>query len=115
METTDQINGQSSERGINIAIIAYITLIGLVAALVMNSEKKYPFASFHIRQSMGLLLTSLAFSFINIIPLLGQLIFLLGFMLIFIMWVGGLINAINGKEKPIIFLGKYYAEWFKNI
>ena len=31
------------------------------------------------------------------------------------MWVIGLMNAINGKEKPIPFLGVKYAEWFKNI
>ena len=30
------------------AIIAYITIFGLIAAYFMNNDKKNPFASFHI-------------------------------------------------------------------
>ncbi len=43
-----------------IAIIAYITIIGLIIAYVMNNDKKLPFASYHIRQSLGLGVTALA-------------------------------------------------------
>ncbi len=42
------------------AIIAYITLIGLIIAFVQNQDKKDEFAKFHIVQSLGLLLTSFA-------------------------------------------------------
>ena len=36
----------------SIAIIAYLTLIGLIVAFVMNNDKKQPFAAYHIRQSL---------------------------------------------------------------
>lgn len=39
--------------GRNIAIIAYLTLIGLIIAYVLNNEKRNDFASYHIRQSLG--------------------------------------------------------------
>jgi uncharacterized membrane protein len=97
------------------AIIAYLTFIGLIIAFVMNNEKKEPFASYHIRQSLGLVLTSLVLSFINVIPVLGWIISLLGFLLLIYMWIVGLINAIKSKELPVPFLGKQYAEWFKSL
>ncbi|TDN95413.1 hypothetical protein DET49_1018 [Salegentibacter sp. 24] len=37
-----------------IAIIAYLTVIGLVVAFVLNNDKRNEFASFHIKQSLGL-------------------------------------------------------------
>lgn len=101
--------------GKTIAIIAYVTIIGLIIAFVMNNDKKNQFASFHIKQSLGLALTALALSLINIIPILGWIISFLGFFLILFLWIMGLINAINGKEKPMPILGKKYQEWFKNM
>ena len=114
METQESTISKSAE-GKNIAIIAYITIIGLIIAFVMNNEKKDPFASYHIRQSLGLGLTALALGAIGIIPILGWIINLLGIFVILYMWIMGLMNAINGKEKPIPFLGIKYAEWFKNM
>jgi len=97
------------------AILAYITIIGWIAAFVMNNEKKNPFASYHLRQGLGIFLTGFAFSFVNIIPLLGQIVFLAGIIVLFIMWITGLLNALNGKEKPVLLLGEKYDQWFKSI
>jgi len=41
-------------QGKDIALISYLTLIGLLIAFVMNNDKKYEFAKFHIRQSLGM-------------------------------------------------------------
>ncbi|MBJ2173987.1 hypothetical protein JBL43_07045 [Aureibaculum sp. A20] len=101
--------------GKTIAIIAYITLIGLIVAFVMNNEKKDPFATYHIKQSLGLGLTGLALSTINIIPILGWIVSFLGFFVIVYMWIISLLNALNGKQKPAPILGKKYEEWFKNM
>lgn len=98
-----------------IAIIAYITLIGLIIAFVLNIEKKNTFALYHLRQALGLGLTGLVFGMINIIPILGWFISIIGFIILFIMWVSGLISALNGKEKPVFLLGEKYQEWFKDI
>lgn len=103
------------QEGKSIALIAYLTFIGLVIALVMNNEKKNTFATYHIRQSLGLMLTGLAFSFVSWIPFLGWLIAILSFPFIMILWIFGLLNAINGREKPIPLLGAKYAEWFKTL
>lgn len=115
IETNETSIIAAKEEGKTTAIIAYITFIGLIIAFVMNNEKKNDFANYHIRQSLGLALTALALSLINIIPVLGWIISFLGFFFILYLWVMGLINAINLKEKPLPILGKKYEEWFKSI
>lgn len=99
----------------NTAIIAYLTVIGLIIAFVMNNDKKESFAGYHIRQSLGLMVTGLALSMVNMIPVLGWIISIAGFFLVLYMWITGLMNAINGKEKPVPFLGNKFAEWFKSV
>ena len=53
--TNDTISGEIS--GKTIAIIAYLTLIGLIIAYLLNNSHRDGFANFHIRQSLGLALT----------------------------------------------------------
>lgn len=91
-----------------IAIISYITLIGWVIALVLNNEKKSKLASFHIRQSLLLILISVVFSWI---PVLNWVI---GIILL-VFWIMGLISAINGKEKKLPIIGDLAQDWFKSL
>ena len=87
-----------------VAILSYITLIGFIIAIVMNSSKKTKLGAFHLRQSLGLFLTS----FLCIIPLLG-LVIAIG---ILVFWIMGLISAIKGEMKPLPLLGGMYQKWF---
>jgi len=114
METTENKITVAHD-GKNIAMIAYITFIGLIIAFVMNNDKKDAFASYHIRQSLGLAVTGLALGIIGMIPILGWIINILGIFVLLYMWIMGLVNAINGKESPVPFLGEKYKIWFKNI
>ncbi|NER19062.1 DUF4870 domain-containing protein [Spongiivirga citrea] len=120
METTKtiDINPETnlvSKEGKNIAVISYITIIGLIIAFVMNNDKKDVFATYHIRQSLGMAATGLALGIIGIIPILGWIINILGIFVLLYMWIMGLVNAVNEKTKPVPILGKKYEEWFKNI
>lgn len=113
---TEMQNVKSNhDEGKTTAIIAYITIIGLIIAFVKNNKEEDPFASFHIRQMLGISVTGLALTFINIIPILGTIISLIGILLIIILWIVGLISAVNGEEKKVPILGAYYQEWFKGI
>lgn len=105
----------STSEGKTTAMIAYLTLIGLIVAFVQNAEKKNAFAQYHIRQSLGLMCTGLALSFINIIPVLGWIVCILGMFALLILWIMGLLNAVNGKERPVPVLGHLYDKWFSGI
>ncbi len=109
------MENNTPQQGKDIALIAYITIIGLIIAFVMNSEKKHAFAQFHIKQSLGIALTGLAISILSIIPFLGWLISFFGFFFIVFLWIMGLMNAINGKEEAVPLLGEKYKEWLKNL
>lgn len=103
------------EEGKTIALVAYLTIIGLVIAFVMNNDKKNTFAQYHIKQSLGIMLTGLALGMIGIIPILGWIISILGVLFLFFLWISGLLNAINGKEKPVPVMGEYYLKWFAGL
>lgn len=109
------ISHNNTAEGKSIAIVAYITVIGLIIAFVQNNEKRNTFASYHIRQSLGLMCTGLALGLINIIPVLGWLICIIGIFVLLIIWIMGLINAANGKTRPVPLLGKLYEKWFSGI
>lgn len=117
MEQKEQNNTGTTikDEGKNIAVIAYITVIGLIVAFVMNNDKKLPFAQYHITQSLGLALTGIALGVVGMIPILGWIISILGTFVLIYMWIMGLLNAINDKEKPIPFLGKHYEKWFAKL
>lgn len=106
---------QTQDEGKTIAIIAYLTIIGLVIAFVMNNDKKHPFATYHIKQSLGLAAVSLVLWVIGLIPFIGWIISIIGFFVILYMWIMGLVNAVNQRQKPLPFLGNKFEKWFKNI
>lgn len=94
--------------GKDVAIIAHITVVGLIIAILMNSSNRTEFGSYHIRQTLGLWLTGIIGSWI---PILNFVIWLL----VLIMWIVGLINAISGYQKPMPILGSSYARWFSSV
>ena len=102
MENTTVTEGKT------IAIISYITWIGTLIAFIMNNEKKNTFASFHIRQMVGLSLLSIVNSFV-VYRFIGYGAFSIIGIGILVLWVMGLIGAVQGEEKF-----RYWAINFKN-
>ncbi len=109
-----QISAPASEDK-TIGIIAYLTLIGLLIAFVMNIDKKHPFARFHTQQSLGLFCTALALFVLGWIPILGWLLSIAGSLVLFILWLSGIINALNGRQQPVWLIGNLYTKWFSGI
>ncbi len=90
-----------------VAIIAHITLIGWIIAIVMNSNNKTEFASFYIRQMLGLIIISI----LGIIPFIGILFSIAALVL----WILSLIGAASGEKKELPVVGEYFQDWFKGI
>lgn len=115
MEQERKVTSTSIEEGKNIAIIAYITVFGLIIAFVMNNDKHNGFASYHIRQSLGLCVCGVVVWIVGMVPLIGWAISIIAFFVMVFMWIMGLMNAINGKQKPVPILGDNFDEWFEGI
>lgn len=97
-----------------VGIVSYLTIIGWIVALVMNNPKTEQ-ASFHIRQALGIFLAGFALSFANVVPILGQLVWLVGIIVLFIFWLISFIAALNGEQKLVPYVGHYFQDWFKAL
>jgi len=100
--------------GKTIAIISYFHIIGLIIAFILNQNKHNSFASFHLRQSIGIILLSFIINFISRYSNLSWIDNLL-WLGVFALWIIALIGAIQGEEKKIPILGDQFQEWFKSI
>lgn len=119
LETLDNL-GEVEVEDKTIGILAYITLIGFIVALVLNQNKQGEekrFGAFHLRQALGLIICAIgvfivfailstifmmiSLSLLAIVSLFSTLIWL-GFLALLIV---GIINAANGTFKEIPLIG----------
>lgn len=109
MQTNNDI-----EKGKSAAITSYILIIGVFIAMSMNSEEKNAFASFHIRQALGLSITFISLGLI-ISNFDSPMISISMWVFLSVLWTFGIFSAIKGETKPIPLLGNYFQKWFSNI
>jgi uncharacterized membrane protein (UPF0182 family) len=119
MENLDTPQGQLNVEDKTVGIVAYITLIGFIISIVLNSNKQgdeKKFGAFHLRQALGLIICAIgiyiAFAiFSAIILAVSWKLFTVVSLLSLVIWFGflaliiiGIINAANGttKELPVI-------------
>ncbi|TVQ03410.1 MAG: hypothetical protein EA359_09685 [Balneolaceae bacterium] len=90
-------------------IVAHITLIGWIVALVLNQgENKGELASFYIRQMLGLIILSFVLGFIPFLNLIAWIVLL-------VFWVMSLVGSLNGEKKLTPFVGEHFQNWFKAL
>jgi uncharacterized membrane protein len=104
----------SVEEGKTAAITSYILFVGVLIAMSMNSENKNSFASFHIRQALGISLTFISLGLI-ISNFDSLMISAPMWISVSVLWSYGIFSAINGNTKPLPLLGNYFQKWFKSI
>ncbi|MEC5167112.1 putative membrane protein [Flavobacterium sp. PL11] len=104
----------SIEKGKTAAITSYILGIGVFIAMSMNSEDKNKFASFHIRQGLGITLTFISLGLI-ISHFDSLMISAPMWIFILVLWSYGITSAIKGETKPVPLLGAFYQKWLSNI
>lgn len=90
------------------AIVAHITIIGWIIALVVNSNDKDEFASYYIRQTLGIYLAGIVLGWI---PYVGWIISII----VFVFWILSLVSSIQGERKETPFLGEYFQNWFQAL
>ena len=105
---------RDADEGKTAAIIAYILIVGVLIAMSMNSEKKNAFASFHIRQALGLSITFISLGLI-ISNFDNLMISASMWLFVSILWTYGIFTAINGNTKPLPLLGNFFQKAFKSI
>jgi uncharacterized membrane protein len=104
----------NSDKGKSIAIYSYLTIIGTLIAMLNNTEPKSEFASFHIRQALGLNIAFYGLGYIvgNFDSWMVSGAFYIFFI---ILWGFGFIGAIQGKMSLIPLLGPLFQKVFKTL
>ena len=102
------------KEGKTTAIVAYMTMVGALIAISMNTEPKNEFARFHIRQAFGLHLMFLGFALFlsnwySDYAWYGLYIFYV------VLWFYGFLSALNDKKQEVPILGPYFQKWFTFI
>jgi uncharacterized membrane protein len=108
------MGNQTVNEGKTNAIISYLTIIGTLVAFVLNNSKKNPFANFHIRQNIGLN----ALYFINQYIIYKHVSWIIGAIVgvvIFVLWIIGLLGVLKGEQKMVPIFGEQFQDWFKGI
>jgi uncharacterized membrane protein len=90
------------------AFLAYLLgIIGFVIVLLARKDDK--FAMYHAKQSLVLCIAAVIIYIVGLfIPIIGWFVILpLGYLLIAILWIFGVVRALTGTEKPLPLIGKY--------
>jgi uncharacterized membrane protein len=102
-----------------LGIISYLTPVGFIIAFILYSSNKTDYVSFHLKQMLGIVLCGIVLqmgTFILLfIPIIGWLAIALAWLFIGVLWVIGLIGALNNEEKLVPVLGEHFQKWFKGV
>jgi uncharacterized membrane protein len=90
--------------------LAYVTIIPAIIFLLVEPYNRNSFVRFHAWQSIFFQAAFFVVSFINVIPLLGQIVFLIAFVGFFVMWVIVVMKAFKGEKYQLPIIGKYAAQ-----
>ena len=102
------------DEGKSAAITSYIIIVGVLIALSMNSENKNPFASFHIRQGLGLTLTFITLG-VSISYFDSMMVAAPMWIFISVLTIYGIFSAAKGETTPMPLLGKWIQKWCSNF
>ena len=116
----------SKDDGNTAGIVSYFTIIGwLIAYFAMYKDNKTELASYQLRQTLLYHIASIIIYYAAA-AIFAAIFFSGGFSLgypifwiikagLFVIWVIGLIGAINGDKKPIPFIGDKAQSVFSSI
>jgi hypothetical protein len=108
------MRNQHIKDGKKTAIISYIPVIGLLISFYLNKNKQNYLASFHIRQSIGLNILYFINNWI-VYSYFGITAGNIGKVGVLVLFILGIIGAVQEQQKLVPLLGEKFQEWFKNI
>lgn len=101
---TDKDGGENVDNVKAVAAVAYLGFLFFVP-LLTNPESD--FARFHANQGLLLLITAVVVNILGpVLPVIGWfIIWPLGSIFVLVLFIMGLINALNGEKKPLPLIG----------
>jgi len=88
-------------------LIAAIGYLGILCVIPLLGKKDSAYCQFHGKQGLVIFIAWLVLWACNIVPVLGQIVWMLGSIVLLVLVVLGMIHALNGEEWEVPVLGKY--------
>jgi len=88
-------------------ILAAISYLGFLCFLPLFLKKSNPFVQYHAKQGLVLFIAEIIVSFINIIPILGQLVWFFAVIVFLVVSVMGIVMSWSGVYWKIPVLSEY--------
>ena len=66
-----------------------------------------PFVKYHVKQGLALFIAAVVVAIFGVVPIIGWILAPLLSIVLFILWIIGIINAAQGKEKRLPIIGKF--------
>lgn len=85
-------------------IPAYVWVFSFIPYFIKRKNK---FVYFHAKQGVVLFIAEIIFILISAIPILGQIVGILGLIFCTILSIRGMIAGLRGKEWVMPWLGRY--------
>ncbi|MFD2044831.1 DUF4870 domain-containing protein [Ornithinibacillus salinisoli] len=103
-ENVTEVESEDVKNNKGLAILAYIGFLFIVPLLAAKESK---FAMYHTNQGLILFIIGVAVYIVgSIIPVIGWFLILPVGSVLWLIWaIIGIINAANGKEKPLPWIG----------
>lgn len=81
--------------------IAWLSYLGLLVIIPILLQKDNPYTKYHIKQGVALLIVSVIWNVVWMVPFIGFVLGYIGWIVLIVFTVIGIINALSGKEKPL--------------
>lgn len=101
-DRTNSFDRADIEQNKVIAALAYLGILFFLPLIACPDSK---FGRFHANQGLILLICSFIGGFINIVPILGNIASAVIGLAVFIYFLFGLINTLNGCAKELPYVG----------
>lgn len=88
-------------------LVAAIGYLGILCLIPLLGKKNSAFCQFHGKQGLVIFIVWLVLWVCNIVPVLGQLVWLVGSLVLLVLVILGMVHALNGEEWELPVLGKY--------
>lgn len=107
-EKKSTFNSDDIKKNKEVAALSYIWILCLIPFFL---KKDSPYAQFHAKQGLTILIAWVIILIIGIIPVLGWMIWFFGMIAIILISIAGVIKTLNGEAWEIPFIYDWSKKW----
>lgn len=88
-------------------VIAAIGYVGVLCLIPLLAKKESPYAQFHGKQGLVILVAWVILWVIGLVPILGWIVWAIGSIALFVLMVMGIVHALKGEMWELPVIGTY--------